>query len=193
MGKPNSLSSAQELEDPHPPRNLRELFLGFLAIGGRSFGPVLPWAYRTLVEERRWITAQDFNETIGLCQLIPGPHIINASIMLGKRWFGVRGAVLAFVGFVAVPFVWVMALGVLYLDVGSHPTIRAVITGVAAAGAGLLMATAIKLGKTLKDRPGAVALTAACFLAVGVGRYSMFIVVPIILAVGVLASRRGWL
>src|SRR5258706_12184898 len=69
-----------------PPRDLSELFLGFLAIGARSFGGVLPWAYRTMVEERRWLTQADFAETIGLCQFLPGPNIGNASIVLGKRW-----------------------------------------------------------------------------------------------------------
>ena len=49
-----------------PPRNLRELFTGFLWIGARSFGGVLPWAYRTMVEERRWITKEDYTETVGL-------------------------------------------------------------------------------------------------------------------------------
>ena len=68
-----------------PPRSLGELFLGFLAIGARSFGGVLPWAYRTMVEERRWLTQADFAETIGLCQFLPGPNIGNASIVLGKR------------------------------------------------------------------------------------------------------------
>ena len=74
-----------------PPRNLTELFTGFLAIGARSFGGVMPWAYRTMVEERRWLAPADFAETIGLCQFLPGPNIGNASIVLGKRWFGVTG------------------------------------------------------------------------------------------------------
>src|SRR5258705_13923762 len=91
-----------------PPRTLTELFMGFLAIGARSFGGVLPWAYRTMVEERRWLTQADFAETIGLCQFLPGPNIGNASIVLGKRWFGVSGAVVAFLGLMALPFVCVM-------------------------------------------------------------------------------------
>ena len=43
-----------------PPKTLGELFIGFLSIGARSFGGVLPWAYRTMVEERRWMTHADF-------------------------------------------------------------------------------------------------------------------------------------
>jgi chromate transporter len=176
-----------------PPKKLSELFMGFLAIGARSFGGVMPWAHRTMVEERRWLTQADFAETIGLCQFLPGPNIGNASIVLGKRWFGVSGAIVAFLGLMALPFIWVMALGVLYLEWASNPLVRAVVTGVGATGAGLFMGTAIKLGRAIVRRPAALLLVVACFLAVGVGRYSMLIVLPISAAIGVFFARRGWL
>ena len=176
-----------------PPRNLTELFLGFLAIGARSFGGVMPWAYRTMVEERRWVTQADFAETVGLCQFLPGPNIGNASIVYGKRWFGVTGSVVAFLGLMALPFIWVMALGLLYLEWAGHPVVRAVVTGVGAAGAGLFIATALKLGRALLRKPAALALVTGCFLLVGVGRVSMLVVLPVGAALGVLMARRGWL
>ena len=179
--------------DVTPPRKLSELFLGFLAIGARSFGGVMPWAHRTMVEERRWLTQADFAETVGLCQFLPGPNIGNASIVLGKRWFGVTGSIVAFLGLMALPFIWVMALGALYLEWAFHPTVRAVVTGVGAAGAGLFMGTALKLGRALVRRPAALVLVAACFLSVGVGRFSMLIVLPVSAAIGVFFARRGWL
>ena len=176
-----------------PPRTLTELFTGFLAIGARSFGGVLPWAYRTMVEERRWLTQADFAETIGLCQFLPGPNIGNASIVLGKRWFGVSGAVVAFLGLMALPFVFVMALGMLYLEWAPNPTVRAVVTGVGAAGAGLFIGTALKLGKALVRKPAALVLVAGCFLAVGVGRWSLLIVMPLAMVLGLFCARRDWL
>ena len=176
-----------------PPRSLTELFLGFLAIGARSFGGVLPWAYRTMVEERRWLTQADFAETIGLCQFLPGPNIGNASIVLGKRWFGVAGSVVAFLGLMALPFIWVMLLGILYLEWASHPLVRAVVTGVGATGAGLFIGTALKLARALVRKPAALVLVAACFLSVGIGRVSMLMVMPLAAALGVLFARRGWL
>ena len=176
-----------------PPRSLTELFLGFLAIGARSFGGVLPWAYRTMVEERRWLTQADFAETIGLCQFLPGPNIGNASIVLGKRWFGIAGALVAFLGLMVLPFIWVMALGVLYLEWASYPVVRAVVTGVGATGAGFFIGTALKLGKALVRKPAALALIAGCFASVGVGRVSLLIVMPLAAAIGVVCARRGWL
>jgi chromate transporter len=176
-----------------PPKGLGELFMGFLWIGARSFGGVLPWAYRTMVEERRWITQADFTETIGLCQFLPGPNIGNASIVLGKRWFGLAGAVVAFLGLMALPFVWVLALFVIFTDVASNPVVKSVVTGVGAAGAGLFIGTAIKLGRPLIARPGALTLLAACFLLVALARVSLLAVLPVSFAVALFAARRKWL
>ena len=176
-----------------PPKSLGELFLGFLWIGARSFGGVLPWAYRTMVEERRWLTHADFTETIGLCQFLPGPNIGNASIVLGKRWFGLAGSIVAFLGLMALPFIWVLALFVLYTDFSSNAMLTSIVTGVGAAGAGLFIGTALKLGRVLTKKPVALVLIAACFLSVAVGRVSLLAVTPVGLAVALFAARRGWL
>ena len=171
-----------------PPATLSQLFLGFLSIGARSFGGVMPWAHRVMVEERRWMTQADFAETMGLCQFLPGPNVGNSAIVLGKRWFGLRGSIVAFLGLFALPFVWVMALGVLYSDFSSNPTVRAVVIGVGAAGAGFFVATAIKLGKALVRKPAALVVVAGCFLAVGVGRVSLLYVLPVALAASLFLS-----
>ena len=177
-----------------PPRTLTELFLGFLSIGARSFGGVMPWAHRVMVEERRWITEADFAETIGLCQFLPGPNIGNASIVFGKRWFGVRGSLVAFLGLFALPFVWVLALFAFYADfAATNPVLKAVVTGVGAAGAGLFIGTAVKLGRVIARKPAALALITVCFLAAGILRLSLFMVLPIAFAVALFAARRGWL
>ena len=177
-----------------PPKTLGELFLGFLSIGARSFGGVMPWAHRVMVEERRWMTEADFAETIGLCQFLPGPNIGNASIVVGKRWFGVRGSLVAFLGLFALPFVWVLALFALYADfAATNQTLRAIVTGVGAAGAGLFIGTAIKLGRMLVRKPAALALIAACFIAAGILRISLFLVLPVSIGIAYLCARKGWL
>src|SRR5438067_11609250 len=179
--------------DVTPPKNLRELCTGSLAIGARSFGGVMPWAHRTMVEERRWLTQADFAETIGLCQFLPGPNIGNASIVLGKRWFGVAGSAVAFLGLMALPFIWVMALGVLYLEWASNPIVRAVVTGVGATGAGLFIGAALKLARALVRKPAALLLAVGCFAAVGVMRWPLLIVMPLAIALGIFFARRDWL
>lgn len=68
-----------------PPKSLWELYLGFLSIGARSFGGVLPWAHRVLVEEKRWLAPADFAAMLSLCQFLPGPNVGNLSVVLGRR------------------------------------------------------------------------------------------------------------
>jgi len=176
-----------------PPGSLRELFLGFLSIGARSFGGVMPWAYRVMVEERRWISAEDFTETIGLCQFLPGPNIGNASVVLGKRWFGWRGSIVGFLGLFALPFVWVLALAAFYTEYASIPIVRATVIGVGAAGAGLFIGTAIKLGRPLARKPAAWVVVMGCFLAVGVGRVSLLLVIPVAVALAFYLARKNHL
>ena len=93
---------------------LWELYWGFLSIGARSFGGVLPWAHRVMVEERRWLAPADFAEVLALCQFLPGPNVGNVSVVLGRRWFGLPGAIVAFLGLMALPLVWVFGLALLY-------------------------------------------------------------------------------
>ena len=86
-----------------------------------------------------------------------------------------------------------MALGILYLEWASNPVVRALVTGVGATGAGLFIGTALKLGRAIVNRPAALLLVATCFLTVGVGRFSMLIVLPVSAAIGIFFARRGWL
>jgi len=176
-----------------PPRNLTELFLGFFWIGARSFGGVMPWAHRVMVEERRWMTPQDFTETIGLCQFLPGPNIGNASVVLGKRWFGLAGSLVAFLGLFGPPFVWLLALAMLYSDIASSPIARAIVIGVGAAGAGLFIGTAVKLARALVEKRAALVIIVSCFLAIGLARWSLFYVLPVLLAAALLLARKGHL
>ena len=71
-----------------PPRSLRQVFLVFTGLALRGFGGVLPWAQRVLVEERRWLTREEFVETLAVGQVLPGPNICNLAVMVGDRWFG---------------------------------------------------------------------------------------------------------
>ena len=176
-----------------PPATLRELFLGFLSIGARSFGGVMPWAHRVLVEERRWISQEDFTAVVGLCQFLPGPNVGNASIVLGRRWFGIKGSIVAFLGFFGLPFVWVLALAALYADFASEPMVKRVVVGVAAAGAGLFIGTAIKLAKPIARSPAGLAVAVGCFIAVGIGRVSMLIVIPVAALVSFLFSKNKFI
>ncbi|HUZ12150.1 MAG TPA: chromate transporter [Caulobacteraceae bacterium] len=153
-------------EAPSP----RQLFVTFLGIALSGFGGVLPFARRTLVERRGWIGADDFNETLALCQSLPGPNVVNLSIVVGARAAGWRGSVAAVTGLVAAPAVIVTALAMLYARFGGIAQTQGALAGLAAAAAGLVVATASRMAAPLLRRRWR--LTApfmlAAFAAVGV-------------------------
>src|SRR5271170_6526978 len=90
---------------PASPRRISrtELFMGFLFVGLRGFGGVLPWARQMIIEERHWLTEEEFTELYSLCNLLPGPNIVNVSIALGARFQGWAGSIAAFSGLMTAP------------------------------------------------------------------------------------------
>jgi chromate transporter len=154
---------------------------------------VLPWAHRVMVEERRWIAPADFAEVLSLCQFLPGPNVGNVSVVLGRRWFGPMGAVVAFLGLMGLPLVWVFALALLYADYATDPSVRAVVTGIGIAGGGLFVGTALKLSKPLFKKPWGVALAVSCFGVIAFGRVSLFLVLPVATLLGAFAAKKGLL
>jgi chromate transporter len=152
----------------------RDLFLAFLEIGLSGFGGVLPWARRILVERRRWLTDREFIEVLSLGQALPGPNIINASIVIGARMHGPVGSVIAFSGLLLAPLAIVLMLGALYDAYGHLETIRRIFSGVAAAAAGLVLATGIKLALQLPRTWKILMMAALAFLAVGLLRLPLF-------------------
>src|SRR5271168_45165 len=74
---------------------LTELFWAFAAISLSGFGGVLAWSRRMMVEERSWLTPEQFNEAYPLCAFLPGGNILNFSVIFGSRFRGAAGALAA--------------------------------------------------------------------------------------------------
>ena len=127
------------------PRSPGELFLVFTKLALQGFGGVLPVARYTLVERYRWLSIEEFTDILARCHALPGPNIINVSICFGSRHFGVRGAIAACTGMIAAPFFLVLLLGVFYQSFAGVPAIAAALRGSAAVGAGLMIATALRM------------------------------------------------
>src|SRR5262249_62285275 len=88
-----------------------DLFLGFFQIAISGFGGVLAWARRVIVQERKWMTADEFNELFALCQFLPGPNIVNFSLIYGSRVRGAARAAAAGLGLLGPPTALVLLLG----------------------------------------------------------------------------------
>src|SRR5215468_10759240 len=196
MSEPNSTPSAASAAErdtsaagpaaaaPRP--SITDLFLAFAGVSLSGFGGVLAWARRMLVENKRWMTAREFNNLLALCQFLPGPNIVNFSAVFGVRVRGVPGALACLIGLLGPSVVLMIAAGTLYRRFGALPELHGVLSGLAAAAAGMIIATAVKLAEPLvRFRLGpehAVAL--ATFAAIGVLRLSL----PLVLLVMVPAS-----
>ena len=133
--------------------DIRALFLGFSTVGLSGFGGVLPFARRMLVEERQWLSAEEFNTQLGFCQFLPGPNVVNLAVLVGKRYHGVPGAIVAPLGLLAGPLAIVLLLALLYDRYGSLPLAQSMLRGIAAAGCGLLLAMAWRMGMAIRDKP----------------------------------------
>ena len=149
MAEPISDSAAGTPTSATDAPTLSQLFLAFLAISLSGFGGTLPWAYRMVVEKRRWMSAAEFSEVFSLCQFLPGANVVNFSVVFGSRMRGIRGALVCFFGLVGPPFGIVLVLGALYARFGDIEALGRVLAGMAAAACGLIAATAAKLAEPL--------------------------------------------
>jgi chromate transporter len=162
---------------------IADLFLGFFTIGMFGFGGVLPWARRLVVEQRRWMTAAEFTDTLGLCQFLPGGNIMNVTIALGSRFHGVAGALAAFLGLMTAPVAIVIGLGAIYERFQDLPTVRHAFAALAAAAAALVLSTALRIAAPLRTRPIEVAVAVVTFLAIAVIRLPLPFALPVLAAV----------
>lgn len=163
---------------------LGELFRGFCLIGLSGFGGVLPWARRYIVERYHWLEPEEFAALLGLGQVMPGPNVMNLSVCVGMKFQGWRGAVVAPLGILLAPMFIVLLMGLAYLHYGDLPVVHAVLRGIIAVGAGLIVATGLKMLKAYWRRPEALVLAGAVILAVGVFRLQLLPVVVVLLVAG---------
>jgi chromate transporter len=137
-----------------------------------GFGGVLPWARRMLVEKKRWMTAEEFNEAFSLCQFLPGPNVVNLAVVFGSRFHGAWGAGVALFGLLGPPVVLMMMLGALYARFGEVAEVQRILAGLAAGAAGLIIAVSAKMAAPLFRPPleSAPLVAIAIFAAVGLFR-----------------------
>jgi chromate transporter len=178
------------MSEPQPRPSRVALFLGFLTVGMFGFGGVLPWARRMIVEQKRWLTATEFTDMLGLCQFLPGGNIMNVTVALGARFHGIAGAVVAFVGLMAGPVACVIALGVVYDRYAQVPMVRHAFAGLAAAASAMVLANALRIAAPLLSRPVGLAMAVATFLAIAVLRLPLAVVLVAMTALSTLLLWR---
>lgn len=170
------------------PASLLDLFITFTSLALQGFGGVLAVAHRTLVERKRWLTHQEFVELLSLSQLLPGANIVNMALILGDRYFGWRGAMVALAGMLLVPLAIVLALAATYNRFSDNAAVAGALRGMGAVAAGLTLAMGLKLIASLRSNPmgpllcGLIGVVTVVFIAVM--RLPLVWVVPALGVVG---------
>src|SRR4051794_21852011 len=128
---PPAAVAAPDIPAAIPPNQpgLLELFVAFAKMSLAGFGGVLVWARRGIVDQHRWMTAEEFNETFALCHFLPGPNIVNLSVVFGSRFRGIAGGVAAFAGLIGPPVLIVLLLASLYERFGEADALRRILAG----------------------------------------------------------------
>jgi chromate transporter len=162
-----------------------------------GFGGVLVWARRGIVDQHKWMTAEEFNETFALCHFLPGPNIVNLSVVFGSRFRGIAGAAAAFTGLVGPPAVVVTILAALYARFGEVEALRRILAGISCAAVGLLLAVVFRMMMPLigkRDLVGLVVM-AAVFIAIGLLRLPLpavlLVAIPLSIAITMAIRRRA--
>jgi chromate transporter len=199
---PDSSPAAVPIPGPAPdsltstPPSLIELFVAFAKMSLAGFGGVLVFARRAIVERHRWMTAEEFNETFALCHFLPGPNIVNLTMVFGSRFRGIAGGLAAFAGLLGPPTLIMTVLATLYARFGDVDALRRILAGVSCVAVGLLLSVVFRMMMPLFRKRDAVGLIflLAVFIAIGVARLPLatvlLVAVPISLAV-TMVMRRG--
>ena len=180
-------------DDLPRPRSRTDLFVSFSLLALQGFGGVLAVVQRELVEKKRWLTREQFVEDWAVAQILPGPNVVNLSLMLGGRYFGLGGALAALAGMLTFPLMVALLLAMLFSTVADAPAAHGVLRGMGAVAAGLISATGIKLIAALEKnpmgQPACWALAAATFVAIAWLRWPL---AWVLLGLGSAACLWAW-
>ncbi|MBF9047325.1 chromate transporter [Rhodobacterales bacterium LSUCC0031] len=135
-------------------------------VGVTGFGGVLPVFVHEVVRKRAWLRDDEFAELLAVCQVLPGPNIVNMSMVLGMRTCGLSGAFVSVLGLLLLPVALVLALGALYASFAHLPAVEGAVRAIAAAAAGLLIAITARLFWPQRANPVAILIGLMVLIAI---------------------------
>jgi len=153
MNAPPSSPPSATSDPANRPRSPADLFISFTLLALQGFGGVLAVVQRDIVDRKRWLTQEEFIEDWAVAQIMPGPNVVNLSLMIGGRHFGIAGALAALAGLLTVPLILVIGLAVLHARFADSAAVAGALHGMAAVCAGLIGAAGLRLASALKKSP----------------------------------------
>jgi chromate transporter len=172
-----------------PPGSPGEMFLAFAWISMQAFGGALAFIERTVVRDKRWLSAKEFLGLYAVSQVLPGPTGISFCVLLGDRFFGFRGAVATLAGFMLLPAVIVVAIASVFQQFQHVPQVQGALHGMGAAAVGLIVTTAVRMSRTLRGQRVGIVIAVLSFGAVALARLP---VSTVVLTLGVLSVVWAW-
>ena len=139
---------SNKIMESKPPYSLFALIKYFLKLGSTGFGgPValVGYMHKDLVENKKWISEDEYKQGLALAQLAPGPLAAQLGIYLGFVHHRLIGATLAGLAFIIPSFIMVVLLGIAYKLFGGLPWMQAIFYGVGAAVIGIIIISSYKL------------------------------------------------
>src|SRR5262252_9001974 len=179
------------------PASLGALFTAFLIVSlcGVGGGSGIVWVQRIAVEKRRWISDREFADIVSLCQFMPGPNIVGIAVCVGAKMRGTIGTIAAVSGFLVIPWVIGLSVGLFFLEYAHLTVLRNILGGIAATAAGLLIATGIRLLLPHRRRPAALLFAGLAFGLISFAKLPLlavlFVLVPLSIAIAAIEKARA--
>jgi chromate transporter len=176
-----------------PSPSLAALFLVCLKIGTLSFGGGLSgWLHREFVRRHGWINEEDFASSLAFAQLLPGANVVNLVICMGHQLRGGAGAAVGVFGFLAGPFLAVIALSTGFDRLPDVLLLERLLQGVAFAAIGLLLLICLGGVRRARRFPASLLVIVVTATCVGILRWPLILVVLVVAPLSVaLAWRRA--
>jgi chromate transporter len=168
-----------------------DLFLGFFKLGALAFGGAGPMTRAVIVDDRRWLDEAEFAALLGLCQALPGANTCNLAVMLGEKFCGPSGALIALFGLLLAPLAILVAVASFFTAFAQVADVRSALFGATAAGAGLAIGTAIKMARKIPFDPVLLVLACAVFAAVALFGLPLPAVLAVLLPASLIFSGAG--
>ena len=175
---------------PERPRPVSraDLFWSLTWLALQGFGGVLAVVQHELVDKKKWLTREEFLEDWAVAQVMPGPNVVNLGLMMGDRYFGWTGALVAMAGLLLFPLITVLLLACLFAGVADMTQAQGALRGMSAVAAGLIAGTGLKLIHALKTNvlgiPFSLIAAVAVFIAIALLRLPL---VWVLLVMGLVA------
>ncbi len=168
---------------------LFQLFFTFFKIGLFTFGggfAMIPLMHRFVVEEKHWLTEQEFFDIIAIAQSTPGPIAVNSATYVGYKTKGIKGALIATLGVIIPSFIIIIIISLFFMRYKDNQTVEYVFSGIRIGVSVLILNAAIRLYSRLDKSPIRYFMILLGFVVILFNFFSVIYLILIAGAIGII-------